>query len=130
MTRAANPSRAEVCPRPPALLASAVLAVFVAAMPAVGTQLPGSGSAGSYRYLSANAQGLIDGFLVDILGLPRGAASYNSLEESRRSTYEAIMHALESLGLEHIVVAVTGVWGVSQSTDGRDQYRISTTLAP
>ena len=54
---------------------------------------------------------------------------YDSLLESQRSTFESIVHALESEGLVEIVDRVTAIWGEdSTSTQGMDQFRISVVL--
>lgn len=117
-------------PRSLMLLAPAVLVIFAAAMSVAGVQPPESESTGSYQYLSENSQKLIDRFLSDVRGLPPGAASYNSLEVAERSTYEAIMHALESLELHCLITDVNEVWGVTTGGGrGRDSYRISVNLA-
>ena len=58
------------------------------------------------------------------------AADYDALKESKRTTFEAIMHALEEGGLLQLVTAVTAIWGeIPRSTQGLDQFRVSVTLA-
>ena len=58
-----------------------------------------------------------------------GAASYNRLEESRRTTFHAIIHALEAVDLDHLVVSVDEIWGaLPSSSEGRHQHRLSVTL--
>ena len=58
-----------------------------------------------------------------------GAASYNRLEESRRTTFHAIIHALEAVDLDHLVVSVDKIWGaLPSSSEGRHQHRLSVTL--
>ena len=58
-----------------------------------------------------------------------GAASYNRLEESRRTTFHAIIHALEAVDLDHLVVSVDEIWGaLLSSSEGRHQHRLSVTL--
>ena len=55
---------------------------------------------------------------------------HNQLEESQRTTFHAIIHALEAVDLDHLIVSVDRIWGaVPSSTEGRDQYRLSVTLA-
>ena len=63
--------------------------------------------------------------------MPAGAQGYNSLSESQRATFEAIVHALYAEGIFAILEEVTAFWGADpQSSDGEDQFRISVTLAP
>ena len=83
----------------------------------------------SYQYLSQDARNLVDRFLAE-KGLPQGARGYNSLRKSRRTTFEAIVNALYAQGIFAIVDEVTGIWGEDQqSSDGKDQFRISVRLA-
>ena len=61
---------------------------------------------------------------------PSDAVAYNQLEQSKRTTFHAIIHALEAVGLDHLIVSVDRIWGaLPSSTEGRDQYRLSVTLA-
>ena len=61
--------------------------------------------------------------------MPQGALSYNSLTESQRATFEAIVHALYAQGIFAIVEEVTEIWGEDRtSDDGRDQFRVSVVL--
>ena len=70
-------------------------------------------SPGSYQYLSRPAKALIDGLdgVGDNNGRLDDAANYNALEESKRTTFEAIMHALEAEELLDLVTGVTAIWG-------------------
>ena len=85
-------------------------------------------SIGSYHYLSPEAKILADEFA----GGPEG---YNGLSVAQRTTFEAIMNALKKEKLLPIVEEVTAVWGKAYqsngllSAEGRDQFRISVTLA-
>ena len=84
---------------------------------------------GSYQYLSEDAKNLVNRLLHE-KGMPQGAQGYNSLSESKRATFEAIVHALYAAGIFAIVDEVTEVWGKdSQSNDGEDQFRVSVILA-
>jgi len=58
------------------------------------------------------------------------AFNNDSTAESERTTFEAIVHALEALQIDHLVERVDTIWGVSESSDGRDQFRLSVTLTP
>ena len=80
----------------------------------------------SYQHLSARGRDLVAP-LVDS-GYP--AQDYDSWRQSERTTFEAIVHALEDLEISHLVERMDVPWGVSRSTDGRDQYRLSVTLKP
>ena len=73
----------------------------------------------SYHHLSPGGRALV---------APLPADDYNSWPQSERTTFEAIVHALEHLKITHLIECVDAVWGVSRSTDGRDQYRLSVTL--
>lgn len=81
------------------------------------------GQASSYRYLSERGRGLF-GSYVD-------AEIYRGLTEAQRTTFESIMHALESISMLWVVETVTAVWGESDHplADGRDQFRLSVILA-
>ena len=82
----------------------------------------------SYQYLSDQARALVDRLAGD--GQSDEGGVYNALEESERTTFEAIMHALEAQGLLALVTGVTAIWGeIPQSTQGMDQFRLSVTLA-
>ena len=83
---------------------------------------------GSYQYLSNDAKDLVNRFLVEN-GMPHGASGYDSLTESQRATFEAIVHALYAQGIFAIVEEVTAIWGKDPtSDDGRDQFRVSVVL--
>ena len=75
----------------------------------------------SYQHLSERARALAD-------GLAGGEDGYNSLSTSERSTFEAIVHALEAEGLLRIVKAVPKTWGHGPGS-GVDQFRLSVVLA-
>lgn len=78
----------------------------------------------SYEYLSAPSRDLFD---ASPLG--GGAATYNALEESRRTTYESVTSALEAEDLLRMISEVSQVWGeIPRSTQGRDQFRLSVRL--
>ncbi len=85
--------------------------------------------------VAATLQGTAPDSSWDLLS-PRGqelfagdADSYNRLEESRRTTFHAIIHALEAVELDHLVVSVDEIWGaLPSSSEGRHQYRLSVTL--
>ena len=84
---------------------------------------------GSYQYLSQDTKNLVNRFLEES-AMPQGARGYNSLTESQRATFEAIVHALYAQGIFAIVDEVTWIWGEHpQSNDGRDQFRLSVILA-
>ena len=90
----------------------------------------GSQPNGSYQHLSDPAKMFIDQLYGDGDGQLDDAADYNALKESERTTFEAIMHALEADGLLHLVTSVTAIWGeIPRSTQGLDQFRVSVTLA-
>ena len=115
------------------LLRTAVAATALACASAAPVEAqPSDGSAdpsGSYQYLSQDAKNLVNGFLNEN-SMSRGARSYNSLTESQRATFEAIVHALYAKGIFAVVDEVTGIWGENQqSDDGRDQFRVSVKLA-
>lgn len=88
-----------------------------------------SGLPDSYQYLSADAGALIDGYLMN-KGLPRGSRGYHMLSESQRTTFESIIHALESEGHLGIVAEVIEIWGEMQGAAGVDQFRLSVILTP
>ena len=93
----------------------------------------GAQPAGSYQYLSDPAKAFIDRLagVGDDNGQLDDSADYNALEESERTTLEAIMHALHAQGLLDLVTGVTAIWGeIELSTQGMDQFRLSVTLAP
>ena len=92
------------------------------------------------RFIFASAvavtlQSTVLGSSYDLLS-PRGqelfagnADSYNRLELSRRTTFHAIIHALEAADLDHLVESVDRIWGaLPSSSEGRHQYRLSVTL--
>ena len=115
------------------LLRAAVAAAAIAggsATPADAQLSDGSVDiSGSYQYLSENAKNLVNRFL-DENGRRPGALGYNSLTESQRATFEAIVHALYAQGIFAIVDEVTAIWGEDPgSDDGEDQFRLSVTFA-
>ena len=75
-------------------------------------------SGSSYQHLSERGR--------DLSG--DSPAAYNSRRQSERTTFEAIVHALESLELLHLVQSVDAMWGVQNTEEGRHQYRLSATL--
>ena len=78
---------------------------------------------GSYRYLSLRGRALAVGISTDANDYDR------RLSLTQRATFEAIMHALESEGIDDLIVTVDAVWGEDpQSTDGTRQFRTSVTL--
>lgn len=82
----------------------------------VVSTLQGTAPDSSWDFLSPRGQELF----------ADGAASYNRLEESRRTTFHAIIHALEAVELDHLVVSVDAIWGaLPSSSEGRHQYRLS-----
>ena len=86
----------------------------------------------SYQFLSNPARATIDRLpgVGDEDGQSDDSAVYNALEESDRTTFEAIMHALEAQGLLNLVTGVTAIWGeIPRSTQGMDQFRLSVTFA-
>lgn len=83
------------------------------------------GGRDSYQYLSVRGKELA----VPLVG-DDPARGYDGWRQSERTTFEAIVHALEDLKIDHLVERVDVPWGVSRSTDGRDQYRLSVTLTP
>jgi hypothetical protein len=114
------------------LLTAAVAVATIAggsATPADAQPSDGSGDVpGSYQYLSNDAQNLVN-TLLDEHGMPQGAPGYDSLTESQRATFEAIVHALYAQGIFAIVEEVTQIWGKDPtSDDGRDQFRVSVVL--
>ena len=73
-----------------------------------------------YDLLSPRGQELFQG----------DAVAYHRLDESKRTTFHAIVHALEAVDLDHLIVSVDRIWGaIPSSTEGRHQYRLSVTLA-
>ena len=95
-------------------------------------QPPTGGSSGvssSYLYLSRSAVRLVDQYLVS-KGLPRGPAGYEMLSGTQRTTFESIVHALESQGHLGIVDRVTEIWGGRIGARGVDQFRLSVLLIP
>ena len=112
------------------------LALAVGPLFATGGATWMSQSRESYHYLSDQAKMFIDQLcgVGDCNGQLDDAAAYNALEESKRTTFEAIMHALEAQELLHLVTGVTAIWGEIQTPPGttppagRHQYRISVTL--
>ena len=85
----------------------------------------------SYRHLTVRGQELFDN-LADRNGQLDDAHTYHALEESQRTTFEAIIHALESLGIDDYVKTVDRIWGEAQRPEwqgqGRHQFRLSVTL--
>ena len=85
----------------------------------IAATLQGTAPDSSWDLLSPRGQELF----------PGGAASYNQMEESRRTTFHAIIHALEAVDLDHLVVSVDAIWGaLPSSSEGRHQHRLSVTL--
>ena len=104
-----------------------VLAVLYFSKAAWGVIQPSDSS--SYQYLSEPAKEFVDQLVGDDDGQLDDAAAYDSLEQSKRTTFEAIMHALDGQGLLDIVTRVTAIWGEEpNSNEGRDQFRISVAL--
>lgn len=81
------------------------------------------GQESSYRYLSERGRGLFASY-VD-------AEVYRGLGEAQRTTFESIMHALESVSKLEIVETVTAIWGEGHPrwAAGTDQFRLSVILA-
>lgn len=96
---------------------------LVATFPFVASSTQGGRD--SYQYLSVRGKELVAPLVEN-----DPAQVYNSWRQSERTTFEAIVHALEALQIDHLVERVDVPWGVSRSTDGRDQYRLSVTLTP
>ena len=96
----------------------ALLVVSVEGAAQVGS---GARSSDSYHYLSERAKPFA-------LGLAGSETGYNSLRVSERTTFEAIMHALETEGLLRIVKSVAKAWGQGPGS-GVDQFRLSLVLA-
>ena len=96
-----------------------------AAVTVAGAQPPGS-----YQHVSDSAKIFIDRLIGNNNGHPDDAAAYNARPESERTTFEAIMHALEAEGVLDLVTGITAIWGeIPRSTQGLDQFRLSVTLA-
>lgn len=96
------------------------LAVVLVSLLAVPADVLGQAS--SYRHLSERGRGLFESY-VD-------AEIYRGLREAQRTTFESIMHALDSSSMLWVVEAVTAVWGEDHPlADGRDQFRLSVILA-
>ena len=87
-----------------------------------GAAQVGSGdpSSDSYEYVVERARPLA-------LELAGSATGYNNLSVSERTTFEAIMHALEAEGLLRIVKSVAKTWGQGPGR-GVDQFRLSVVL--
>ena len=85
----------------------------------------------SYQHLSDRGRELFDTSpYANGNGMNDDANTYNRLTQSQRSTFEAVAHALERLGIDDSVERVDALWGVSPANEeGRDQYRVSLTLA-
>lgn len=92
------------------------------------------GGRDSYQYLSVRGKELVAPLVENDPVAPLvgndPAQVYNSWRQSERTTFEAIVHALEALQIDHLIERVDAIWGVSESSDGRDQYRLSVTLTP
>lgn len=101
----------------------AIVPLVVVTFPFVASSTQGGRD--SYQYLSVRGKELA----VPLVG-DDPARGYNGWRQSERTTFEAIVHALEDLKIDHLVERVDVPWGVSRSTDGRDQYRLSVTLTP
>ena len=105
------------------LFSGVAVVVAIAAGTGTGHSQPPDGRA-SYRYLSDRGQTLFD-HMANANGLPDDEQEYNALEESKRTTFETIVHALESVGIDELVQSVERIWGAGDSTDGHDMYRLS-----
>ena len=79
---------------------------------------------GNYQNLFPEAQQLID----ELAGNAQPSRFYNNLDESKRSTFEGAVHALQNMGILDLIESVTAIWGVRAGNDGRHQYRISVQL--
>ena len=87
---------------------------------------------GSYRHLTSDARRLVDQLpgVGNMNGQADDAHSYNALEESQRTAFEAIVHALENEELLEILDRITKIWGEKPGeSDGRHQFRVSVELA-
>lgn len=73
----------------------------------------------AYEHLSTRGRELFRGSATD----------YDAMSESKQTTFHAIVHALEAVRIDHLVVSVDRIWGADITTrNGRDQYRLSVTL--
>ncbi|MDE2934510.1 MAG: hypothetical protein OXS47_11700 [Chloroflexota bacterium] len=85
----------------------------------------------SYHHLSTRGRQLFDD-LAQRRGEADFAAAYNDLRVSQRTTFEAIIHAMEFLDIDQYVQTVDKIWGkatISEWADeGRHQFRLSVTL--
>ena len=77
----------------------------------------------SYRHLSERGRALFQSY-VD-------AEIYRGLRETQRTTFESIMHALDSVGKLDLIESVTAIWGDGHPewAEGTDQFRLSVILA-
>ena len=96
-----------------------VFSVVVVAAGGLAAQPIPLGSPGSHQYLSARG--------AELAG---GGGLYNSLTVTQRATFEAIIHALESEGIDDLIEGVTRVWGATSDSEGVRQFRLSVTLDP
>lgn len=97
----------------------------------VGQAEVAQSSTDSYHHLSARGRQLFDD-LAQRRGEADSAAAYNDLRESQRTTFEAIIHAMELIGIDQYVQAVDKIWGKARISDwadeGRHQFRLSVRL--
>ena len=93
--------------------------------------LAAQGAVDSYQQLPAGGQALFNRYYETTNSssqiIPANIA-YNQLENSQKTTFHAIVHAIETLGIPRVIVSVDAIWGVTNSPDGRHQYRVSVTL--
>lgn len=105
----------------------AVVALFLATL--AGMTAQPNRITESYQHLSHDGRLLFDTF-ANGDSQPNDAAEYHRLNQSQRTTFESIAHALESTAKLDLVESVTAIWGEDlRSTDGRDQFRLSVILA-
>ena len=105
----------------------AVVASFIATL--AGMTAQPNRITESYQHLSDDGRLLFDTF-ANSDGQPNDAAEYHRLNESQRTTFESVAHALESTATLGFVESVTAIWGEDlHSADGRDQFRLSVILA-
>ena len=85
----------------------------------------------AYQQLSDDGKALFNRYYdaTATSSLPVDTA-YNQLEDSRKTTFHAIVHAIDSLDIADVIASVDEIWGVTNSPDGRHQYRLSLTLTP
>ena len=87
----------------------------------------------SYQYLSPRGIELASGLFG---GSSDVGVEYDRMSATQRSTFEAIVHALESEQIDELIVRVFRVWGVAPPNqngtpaDGRLQFRMSVSFVP